>query len=448
MTHPGSRRRVVIMGAGGRDFHNFNLVYRDNEAVNVVAFTAAQIPGIADRTYPPSLAGPRYPDGIPIVDEKGLDELIAEKSVDEVVFAYSDVTHEHVMHQASKVQAAGANFTLLGPGQTMLTPRLPVIAVCAVRTGCGKSQTTRYICERLAALGLRPGVIRHPMPYGDLQRQAAQRFASAVDLLEADCTIEEREEYEPYIEIGAVVYAGVDYARVLETAEAESDIILWDGGNNDFPFIKPSLMIAIIDALRPGHAALYHPGETVLRMADIAIIAKTDRARPEQVSLVEETIGLMNPNATILKAASPVRLDSKEEINGKRVLVVEDGPTLTHGGMSYGAGTVAAEAAGAKIVDPRPYAPPEIEKVYRDYPHLGNVLPAVGYYPAQIEALTETINRAEVDAVVSGTPIDLAAIVSTNKPIFRARYDYADAGEATLSNEIDGFLARAGLRGG
>lgn len=446
MAPAGSRRRVVIMGAGGRDFHNFNVAYRDDDEVDIVAFTAAQIPGIADRTYPPSLAGPNYSDGIPIVDESSLESLLAEEAVDEVVFAYSDVTHEHVMHQASRVQAAGASFTLLGPGQTMLTSRLPVIAVCAVRTGCGKSQTTRHICELLTRRSLRPGVIRHPMPYGDLQRQAVQRFANAADLLEADCTIEEREEYEPYVDIGAVVFAGVDYARVLEKAEAESDIILWDGGNNDFPFIKPSLMIALTDALRPGHETLYHPGETVLRMADIAIIAKTERAGPAQVGQVQESIRRINPRATILKAASPVKLDSTVDLKGKRVLVVEDGPTLTHGGMSYGAGTVAAEAEGAEIVDPRPYAPPEIEKVYRDYPHLGNVLPAVGYYAAQIDALAVTINSADVDAVVSGTPIDLAAIVSTDKPIFRARYDYADAGEANLADEIDSFLARADLK--
>lgn len=446
MAQPGSRKRVMIMGAGGRDFHNFNVVYRDDNKVEVVAFTAAQIPGIADRTYPSSLAGPSYPEGIPIVDEDRLESLLAEEAIDEVVFAYSDVTHEYVMHQASRVQAAGASLTLLGPGQTMLASRLPVIAICAVRTGCGKSQTTRYICELLTQYGLRPGVIRHPMPYGDLQRQAAQRFASAADLLAADCTIEEREEYEPYIEIGAVVYAGVDYARVLEAAEAESDVLLWDGGNNDFPFIKPTLMIALTDALRPGHEALYHPGETVLRMADIAIIAKTDRAEPTQISQVEESIGRLNASATVLKAASPVGLEAAIDLKGKRVLVVEDGPTLTHGGMSYGAGSVAAEAAGAEIVDPRPFAPDEIGKVYRDYPHLGNVLPAVGYYAAQVEALAETINRADVDAVISGTPIDLAAIVATNKPVFRARYNYADAGEPKLVDEIDAFLARDGLK--
>lgn len=441
MTQQQTRRKIVIMGAGGRDFHNFNTVYRDDDQVQVVAFTATQIPGIAGRRYPPSLAGTLYPDGIPIVPEEDLESLCGRERVDEVVFAYSDVTHQTVMQGASRVLAAGADFVLLGPRRTMLSSRLPVIAVCAVRTGCGKSQTSRYLCELLRARGLRPGVLRHPMPYGDLERQVAQRFAAPEDLDKADCTIEEREEYEPYIEEGAVVFAGVDYAQVLEQAEVEADIILWDGGNNDFPFVRPDLLIVLTDGLRPGHETGFHPGETALRMADLVIINKVDASDPDDVARIESAIAAVNPAARVITAASPISLDTGETLQGKRVLVVEDGPTVTHGGMAFGAGYVAAQAAGAEIVDPRPYAEPEISDVFEKYSHLGDVLPALGYGAEQLDALTRTIDNAQVDLVVAGTPIDLARLVEIDKPVIRARYAFSDAGEPTLAQELDAFLA-------
>jgi len=439
--------RVVIMGAAGRDFHNFNVVYRDDPGVEVVAFTAAQIPEITGRRYPPALAGPRYPGGIPIVQEAELEGVCRSYGVDQVVFAYSDVPHAHVMHVASRALAAGADFVLLGPERTMLRAAVPVIAVSAVRTGCGKSQTARWISRRLRDQGLSVAVIRHPMPYGDLERQAVQRFADRADLAEGKCTIEEREEYEPHLAAGNVVYAGVDYARILAAAQAEAEIIVWDGGNNDFPFFRPDLHIVLADALRPGHETDHHPGEAVLRMADVVVIAKTDAAKPEDVRRVAEAARRVNPHAPVVRAASPIRLDDPESVRGKRVLVVEDGPSTTHGDMPYGAGYVAAVQAGAAaIVHPRPFAAPELSALYDEYPHLGPVLPAMGYSPVQLRALARSIEAAPVDVVVSGTPIDLAALLRVGKPVVRARYEFAEADDPGLGAEIDRFLARrAGL---
>lgn len=436
-------RRVLILGAAGRDFHDFNVVYRDDPATRVVAFTAAQIPGIGGRRYPAALAGPRYPDGIPIAEESELESLCRAHQVDEVVFAYSDVPHEHVMHLASRALAAGADFALLGPESTMLRAARPVIAVTAVRTGCGKSQIARFLSQRLRANGRRAAVLRHPMPYGDLVRERVQRFATMADLDTAHCTAEEREEYEPHIAAGNLVYAGVDYAAILAAAEAEADIIIWDGGNNDFPFVRPDLHIVVIDALRPDQIATHHPGETVARMADIAVINKVDAASSADVQRAIDHFREVNPRAGILRAASPVKLDDPSAVAGKRVLVVEDGPTITHGGMSYGAGYVAAVAAGAaEIVDPRAAAAPMIADVYRRYPHIGRVLPAVGYSAAEIEALAATIDAAAADIVVAATPIDLAHLVHVAKKIVRARYEFAEAGEPTLGAAIDAFLRR------
>jgi predicted GTPase len=446
---PGSQRetrRVVILGAAGRDFHNFNVVYRDNPRFEVVAFTAAQIPDIAGRRYPAALAGARYPDGIPIVQEAELEGVCRSLGVDHVVFAYSDVPHAYVMHLASRALAAGADFVLLGPQRTMLPARVPVIAVSAVRTGCGKSQTARWISRRLRARGLRVAVIRHPMPYGDLEAQAVQRFANRSDLVEGRCTIEEREEYEPHIAAGNVVYAGVDYARVVAAAQEEADVIVWDGGNNDFPFVRPGLHVVLVDPLRPGHETDHHPGETVLRMADVIVIAKTDAAAAADVQRVAETARRVNPHAPIVRAASPIRLEPPDAVRGKRVLVVEDGPSTTHGGMAYGAGYVAAVVGGAaSIVHPQPFAVAEIARLYDDYPHLGPVLPAMGYSPAQLEALARSIDATPADVVVSGTPIDLAALVRLEKPVVRARYEFAEAQTPGLGAEIDRYLARAGL---
>jgi predicted GTPase len=438
-----SRWRVVILGAAGRDFHNFNVVYRENPTADVVAFTAAQIPGIVGRRYPPELAGSLYPAGIPIIDESELDALCRDRQIDEVVFAYSDLSHEQVMHLGSRALAAGADFTLLGPRRTMLTASLPVIAVTAVRTGCGKSAVARWISRRLREAGWRVAVLRHPMPYGDLLRERVQRFASLADLDTAQCTVEEREEYEPHIALGNLVFAGVDYAAILEAAEREADLIVWDGGNNDFPFIRPDLHIAIADALRPRQIATHHPGETVARMADVLVVNKVDTARPEDVEIAIQGLRTVNPTAPILRAASPVRLDDPSAVKGQRVLVVEDGPTITHGGMPYGAGYVAALAAGAaEIVDPRPSAAPEIADVLHAYPHIGAVLPALGYGPAQLRALAATIRASAADVVVSATPIDLARVVPIDKTVVRARYGYAELGEPALSAFIDIFLKR------
>ncbi|MEW6163440.1 MAG: GTPase [Pseudomonadota bacterium] len=437
--------RVLIVGAAGRDFHNFNVAYRDDPRHEVVAFTAAQIPGIAGRRYPATLAGPRYPEGIPIVAEAELESVCRARAVHLVVFAYSDVSHEHVMHLASRALATGADFALLGPERTMLKAAVPVIAVTAVRTGCGKSQTVRWIARRLRERGRRVAVIRHPMPYGDLASQAAQRFAARADL--AGCTLEEREEYEPHLAAGSVVHAGVDTARVLAAAEAEADVILWDGGNNDFPFLRPDLHIALVDPLRAGDETAYHPGEAVLRMADVVLVAKCDVAPADAVARVAAAALQANPRAAILRGASPVRLDDPAAVRGKRVLVVEDGPSTTHGGLPYGAGYVASREAGAAaIVDPRPYADAEIAMLHAACPRLGPVLPATGYSPAQLAALARSIAAVPADVVVSGTPVDLAALVAVDKPVVRARYEFAEAGTPGLGELLDDFLERAGLK--
>ncbi len=438
------RTRIVIMGAAGRDFHNFNVVYRDDPAVEVVAFTAAQIAGIAGRTYPPALAGPHYPAGIPIVDEDRLEMLCREHNIDQVVFAYSDLPHVEVMHRASRALATGADFILPGPNRTMLQASIPVIAVSAVRTGCGKSQTTRWLSGLLREAVLKVAVVRHPMPYGALEREAVQRFVTREDLTAADCTVEEREEYEPHLAAGNIVYAGVDYARILHLAEREADILLWDGGNNDFPFFRPDLHIVLVDALRPGHESTYHPGETVLRMADIVVVAKSDMASAEALLQLETTVRSINPAASLVRAASPLHVEGNPDLHGKRVIVVEDGPTLTHGGMAFGAGLVAAGRCGASIVDPRPYAIGEIAAAYRRYPHLGNVLPALGYSPSELTELKTTLNHAEADCIVCASPIDLAALLALNKPVVRVNYEYADAGTPDLGSLVRAFLS--GLR--
>ncbi len=442
---PQEPRRVVIMGAAGRDFHNFNVVFRGDAASRVVAFTATQIPGIAGRRYPASLAGPSYPDGIAIEDEARLEELCARERVDEVVFAYSDVRHDDVMHAASRVLAAGASLRLLGPNATMLRARVPVLAVSATRTGSGKSQTARWVTRRLREHGLRVAAVRHPMPYGDLEAQRLQRFATLEDLDAAHCTLEEREEYEPHLASGTVVFAGVDYAPILEAAAAEADVIVWDGGNNDFPFVRPDLHIVLTDALRPDDAEHYHPGEAVLRMADVVVIAKTDAASPRQVADAERLARRLNPNAPLVRGASPVVLDTPERIRGHRVLVVDDGPTLTHGGMAYGAGYVAAIEAGAQVVDPLPYADPSIRTALEPYPHVRSVLPALGYSPEQLAALARSIAAAPVDFVVSGTPIDLGALIQVPQPILRARYEFANASIPTLGSIVDATLERLGV---
>jgi predicted GTPase len=445
-TTPSSRSRVVIMGAAGRDFHNFNLVYRHDPQVEVVAFTATQISGISDRTYPPCLAGPLYPQGIPIVDQADLDSLCRVNRVNQVVFAYSDVTHSQVMHLASQVLATGADFVLLGPDRTMVQATRPVIAVSAVRTGCGKSQVTRWLSQQLRQRGLRLAVIRHPMPYGDLEQQRVQRFATLADLDAAQCTVEEREEYEPHLAAGNIVYAGVDYGEIAAQAAAEVDLILWDGGNNDFPFLRPDLHIVLVDPLRPGHETSHHPGEGVLRMADVVVVAKVDAAATAEVQRVIETVRSLDPQAKILRGGSPITLEQADWVKGKRVLVIEDGPTTTHGGMPYGAGYVAAtQAQAAQIVDPRPFAAPEIAAVYGQYPHIGPVLPAMGYSAAQLAALEQTLNRAEVDGIISGTPIDLSALIQVNKPILRARYEFADLDKPGLAAVVEQFLDRLGL---
>ncbi|MBX3663298.1 MAG: tetraacyldisaccharide 4'-kinase [Burkholderiales bacterium] len=430
-------RRVVILGAAGRDFHNFNVVYRDDPVHEVVAFTAAQIPGIADRRYPASLAGPRYPLGIPIVAEDSLETLCRERAVDLVVFAYSDLPHIQVMHLASRALAAGADFLLLGPERTMLQAAVPVIAVSAVRTGCGKSQVARYLVRRLREQGLRVAVIRHPMPYGDLAAQRVQRFAGRTDLDAAQCTLEEREEYEPHIAAGSVVHAGVDYAAIADEAGRESDVIVWDGGNNDFPFLRPDLHIVLVDPLRPGHEDMHHPGEAVLRMADLVLVAKADAATAEDIARVSAGARRLNPRAPLLRGASPVTLDDPAAVSGRRVLAIDDGPTLTHGGMAHGAAFVAARQAGAaEIVDPRAWAAPPIAAVYAQYPHLGAVLPAMGYSPEQLAALRATIDATPADVVVAGTPVDLAALLRPGKPVVRARYDFAELGSPGLWDAV------------
>jgi predicted GTPase len=416
-------RRVLIMGAAGRDFHNFNVAYRGDRRYEVIAFTATQIPYIDDRMYPSSLAGERYPNGIPIHDESELAQLIRDERVDDVVFSYSDVSHQYVMHRASEVLAAGANFELLGPSETMLKATVPVVAVCAVRTGSGKSQTTRAIAQTLKDQGKRVVAVRHPMPYGNLEAQRVQRFATLEDLDRYDTTIEEREEYEPHITSGTIIYAGVDYGDILERAQAECDVLLWDGGNNDLPFYAPDVHVVVADPLRAGHETSYHPGEANLRMADVIVINKMDSAAIEQVNQLMDTIRELNPTATVVRANSRVSVDDPEAIRGKRALVVEDGPTLTHGEMKFGAGVVAARAHGAaEIVDPRPWAVGSIAETFRKY-DVGPVLPAMGYSDGQLAEMAQIIDSAEVDVVVIGTPIDLRRVIEISKPAVRVRYD-------------------------
>ncbi|MEA3375308.1 MAG: cyclic 2,3-diphosphoglycerate synthase [Chloroflexota bacterium] len=428
-----SRQRVIIMGAAGRDFHNFNAYFRDNSDYRVVAFTATQIPNIEDRRYPPELAGDLYPDGVPIHPEADLADLIRERHIDQVVFAYSDVSHEYVMHKGSEVLAAGADFRLMGAGTTMLGSDKPVVSICAVRTGSGKSQTTRHVCDVLQEMGKQVVVIRHPMPYGDLAAQAVQRFASYEDLDRHDCTIEEREEYEPHIDRGLVVYAGVDYEPILRQAEQEADIIVWDGGNNDLPFYRPDLHIVVADPLRADHGRRYHPGEANLHLADVVLINKVDTADPEGVSRVREDVYAVNPEALVLEAASPIFVENRDAVRGKRVLIIEDGPTLTHGGMPYGAGVVAARRLGAaELVDPRPYAVGSISGTFEAYPHIGNLLPAMGYGDEQIAELEDTINAVECDLVLTATPIDLRRLIDVRHPVIRVRYELQVIGEPTL----------------
>jgi predicted GTPase len=430
------RRRLLIMGAAGRDFHNFNVVFRDDPDVEVVAFTAApQIPFIAGRRYPPELAGPHYPQGIPIVDESELALLVRNEEVDEVIFAYSDVSHEHVMHAASIALARGADFRLLGPTSTMLEAEVPVVAVCATRTGSGKSQTTRRVARILEAAGVGVAVVRHPMPYGKLF-QAVQRFESEADLDAAECTIEEREEYEPHLAEGRIVFAGTDYALVLEHAQKEAGVIVWDGGNNDLPFFRPDIHIVVTDPLRAGHENRYHPGETNLRMADVVVINKVDSASPEQIGAVMDSIARSNSSAAVVLAESVVSVDDGEHIRGKRVLVIEDGPTLTHGEMSYGAGVVAAKRHGAaEIVDPRRWATPGLREVYEKYP-VGPVLPTMGYSPEQIRDLELTVNAADCDLVLVATPIDLRRLIRIDRPALRVSYELKEVGSPTLEDVL------------
>jgi predicted GTPase len=433
-----ARRRVVIMGAAGRDFHNFNVAFRDNDRYDVVAFTATQIPNIEGRRYPPELAGRFYPQGIPILPESDLATVVHRESVDEVVFAYSDVSHEYVMHKASQTISEGPDFRLMGSTSTMLDSSEPVVAVCAVRTGSGKSQTTRHVCDVLQAMGKTVVVVRHPMPYGDLAAQAVQRFANYDDLDRHQCTIEEREEYEPHIDRGVTVYAGVDYEAILRKAEDEADIVVWDGGNNDLPFYRPDLYIVVADPHRPGHELRYHPGEANLRAADIVVINKVDTAHPDGVAQVRQSIASLNPEAIVVEAASPIFVEEPDKIRGKRVLVIEDGPTLTHGGMTYGAGTVAARRFGAaELVDPRPFAIRSIADTFRKYPNTGTLLPAMGYGEAQVKDLEETINATECDLVLSATPIDLRRILKVRRPMDRVRYELQVIGTPTLQQLLE-----------
>jgi predicted GTPase len=431
------KQKIIIMGAAGRDFHNFNVYFRENTAFDVVGFTATQIPNIEGRLYPGSLAGDLYPNGIPIFPEDELVPLIDEHSIDQVIFAYSDISHEYVMHLASRVIAAGADFRLMGTHNTQVKSIKPVVSICAARTGSGKSQTSRYVAETLIDQGYKVAAIRHPMPYGDLEKQVVQRFATYDDLDLHDCTIEEREEYEPYIDRGMIVYAGVDYEKILRQAEAEVDIILWDGGNNDLPFYVSDLQIVVVDPHRPGHELRYHPGEANVIVADVIVINKIDTAEEESIAVVRENVARLNPGAIVIEAASPIHLEDGGSIEGKRVLVVEDGPTLTHGGMAFGAGWIAAERFGAKeIIDPRAFAVGSIREVYNKYPSTGKVLPAMGYGDSQIGELEETINASDVDLVIIGTPIDLGRILKIDKPTVRVRYDLESMGDPTLKDVI------------
>ena len=436
--------RILIAGAAGRDFHDFNVLFRHKNTVQVVGFTAAQIPNISDRVYPPSLAGPFYPEGIPIFPEEQIEKLIPELNIDEVIFAYSDVSHEQVMHLGSRVLAAGADFRLITPQRTMLKATKPVIAICAVRTGCGKSQTAHYLVQQLRLMGYEQIVaVRHPMPYGNLALQAVQRFATYADLDKHECTIEEREEYEPYIEQGNIVYAGVDYEAILHQAAAEADIIIWDGGNNDLPFFRPDLHLVLVDPHRLGHESRYHPGETNLRLADAVLINKVDTAPAAAIAQLRRHVAEINPTATILESASPIAVADPGAIEGSRVLVVEDGPTLTHGGMGYGAGVLAAQRYGAKeLIDPRPYAAGSLQETFRQYPETGTLLPAMGYGATQIAELETTINRSGADLVLIATPIDLGRLINIQLPSQRVRYSLAPRGDPDLTGWLKDNLGQ------
>lgn len=436
-----SKKRVLIMGAAGRDFHNFNTYFRGNPDYEVAAFTATQIPNISDRKYPAALSGKDYPNGIPIFPENDLTDIIKREKIDLVVFSYSDVSHEYVMQKGSQVLAAGANYLLLSPAKTQIKSKVPVISVCAIRTGCGKSQTSRKIVGLLKKRGKKVVAIRHPMPYGDLAEQAVQRFATYEDLDRHNCTIEEREEYEPYIDHGLVVYSGVDYEAIVRQAEKEADVIIWDGGNNDMPFIKSDLEITVLDPLRPGHERSYYPGETNFLTADVLVINKYEQASAEQLNIVLSNIKQCNPDAKVIKGASKITVDDPNAVKGKKVLVVEDGPTLTHGGMTYGAGMVAADQfEAAEIVDPRPYAVGSIEDAYTKYPNLGKLIPALGYYEDQLKDLEESIKATPCDLILIGSPIDIRRVIDLDKPAMRVRYDLEEMGEPTLDSVLDEFL--------
>ncbi len=435
------RSRVLIMGAAGRDFHNFNTFYRDNDDYEVVAFTATQIPDIDGRRYPPELAGSLYPEGIPIEPESRLPDLISEHQVDEVVFAYSDVPHEYVMHVGARVNALGPDFKMMGGKRTMLRSTKPVVAICAVRTGSGKSQTTRRVAEILTEAGKKVAAVRHPMPYGNLAEQAVQRFAAIEDLAAQNCTIEEMEEYEPHIDRGTIVYAGVDYEAILRKAESEADVVLWDGGNNDMPFYRPDIMITVADPHRAGHETSYYPGETNVRIADVIVVNKVDTADNAKVDAIRDSIRKLNPGAIVVEAASPISVEDPSMITGKRALVVEDGPTLTHGGMKYGAGVVAAKKFGASaLVDPRPFTTGKITRTFERYPEIGTLLPAMGYGKEQMKDLEATINRADCDVVVIGTPIDLRRIIDIKHPSVRVRYDLQEIGRPNLRDVLKPLL--------
>ncbi|MFQ5714969.1 MAG: cyclic 2,3-diphosphoglycerate synthase [Candidatus Scalinduaceae bacterium] len=435
------RRKVIIMGAAGRDFHNFNVFFKGNEDYDVIAFTATQIPNITDRRFPSDLAGRLYPNGIPIYSENELTALIKEHNVDEVVFSYSDVSHEYVMHKASEVQAAGASFVIMGAEQTMLKSKVSVVAVCAVRTGCGKSATTRKICQILEELGKKVVVVRHPMPYGDLINQRVQRFETYEDLVTHDCTIEEMEEYEPHIEQGTVVYAGVDYEAILRKAEGEAEIVIWDGGNNDLPFFKPDVHITLVDPHRPGHEVTFYPGESNLILANIVIISKEETADVENINIVKDNIKKTNPKATVIDASLNIMVEDSEIIKDRKVLAVEDGPTVTHGGMAYGAAVIAAQEHGSStLVDPRPFAVGSIRETFKKYPGIGNLLPAMGYDQKQILELEETINQTDCDTVIIGTPIDLSRRIKINKPVVRAKYELKEISKPGLKEVIIGLI--------
>ncbi len=440
-------RKIVIMGAGGRDFHNFNMVFRGDPESRVIAFTAAQIPGIESRTYPPELAGPLYPQGIPIVAEDELESLVRRHEIDEVVFAYSDVSHEYVMHAASRASALGCDFRLIGPRATMLKSAIPVVAVVAVRTGSGKSQTTRHVAKLLKAAGKQVVAVRHPMPYGQLERQRLQRFATFDDLDLNQCTVEEREEYEPHLRNGTIVFAGIDYTAILHEAEKEADVILWDGGNNDFAFFEPDLTITVVDPHRPGHELLYHPGEINFRLADVIVINKIENAPPGGADTVRANIRRVNPRAVVVEAASPIAVEDPAALSGRRVLVIEDGPTLTHGGMRYGAGVVAAHKFGAEIVDPRPYVVGRIAEAFIRYPEIGPVLPALGYGPEQVADLERTIKAVPAEAVIIATPIDLRRLIAFDRPAVRVTYELQPIGKPDLAGVIDHWLAESRRQG-